>query len=205
MGLFKKPDIKEQVRGWRSQIRHESRSIEREIAKIQREADAQKKQIKQYALQGNNAAAKTLVTELLRTNKAIERMYMARAQLNSIDQQMATNLATIRMGSSLELSASVMQSMNDLIKMPQIQQSMKQLYKEMSKAGYVEDMMDSTLNDALGSADEEELADEELNKVLDEITRGQFSNVSVSSSKLNNKQVVSQEEELEERFNKLKT
>lgn len=72
----------------------------------------------------------------------------------------------------LQKSAEVMRVMNNLIKLPEIAQTMMSLQKEMVKAGVIEDMVDDVMEQ-----DDEELedeAEEEVEKVLAEITSDLF-------------------------------
>ena len=66
----------------------------------------------------------------------------------------------------LEKSTVVMEAMNELVKVPQIQETMRQLSKEMLKAGVIEEMMDDSMEVALGDDDElDEEADSEVRGV----------------------------------------
>ncbi len=65
-------------------------------------------------------------------------------------------------------STQIMGLMNSLVKLPQINQVMMSMAREMEKAGLIEELMDGVMDDA----DVEEQADEELDKVIEEITLG---------------------------------
>jgi len=57
--------------------------------------------------------------------------------------------------------------MNNLIKLPQLNQVMMAMAREMEKAGLIEEILDDTLAD---DDDVEEAADEEVEKILEELT-----------------------------------
>jgi charged multivesicular body protein 3 len=80
------------------------------------------------------------------------------------------------MAGAISKSTDVMKAMQDLVKLPEIRQSMFELSREMSKAGLIEEMMEDTL-EGLEDDDVEDLADEEVEKVLLEITQGIINNV----------------------------
>ncbi|GFS16809.1 charged multivesicular body protein 3, partial [Elysia marginata] len=93
-----------------------------------------------------------------------------RKEGNNIERQIR---ATLRVAGALAKSTEVMQSMQQLIKLPEIQATMREMSKEMMKAGIIEEMMDDTM-EALDDEELDEEADEEVDKVLYEITAGEL-------------------------------
>ena len=59
----------------------------------------------------------------------------------------------------------VMKVVNDLIKVPELNQTMQQMSKEMMKAGLIEETMGEMMDDAFDTDDIEEDADAEVDKV----------------------------------------
>lgn len=59
----------------------------------------------------------------------------------------------------------VMKVVNDLIKVPELNQTMQQMSREMMKAGLIEETMGEMMDDALDTDDIEEDADAEVDKV----------------------------------------
>lgn len=88
---------------------------------------------------------------------------------------MNQQLATLRVAGSLERSTEVMKSMQNLVKVEEISQIMQDMSKEMMRAGIIDEMLEETLEGTLGDGEElEEQAEEEVDKVLFEITDGQL-------------------------------
>lgn len=88
---------------------------------------------------------------------------------------MSQQLATLRVANAMEKSASVMRSMQSLLKVQEISQVMQEMSREMMKAGIIEEMLDEVLDDQLEVDDElEEEAQKEVDKVLWELTAGQL-------------------------------
>merc|ERR1712212_478763 len=56
--------------------------------------------------------------------------------------QMKGQLATIRLAGAMQSSAEVMASMQQLVKLPEIQKTMMDMSREMMKAGIIEEMME---------------------------------------------------------------
>ena len=174
MGLFgktPKKDPKEQVREWSSNLRKEGRKLDRQIRTIKVEEEKVQRSIKDAAKKGHTDVCKILAKEIIQSRKAVNKIYSAKAQLNSVDMQMKNQLATVRLAGTLEKSTEVMQGMQTLVKIPEIQAVMQDMSKEMMKAGIIEEMIEDTF-ESLEDDDLEEAADEEVDKVLFELTSG---------------------------------
>ncbi|XP_064382768.1 charged multivesicular body protein 3-like [Halichondria panicea] len=183
MPLFaKKPDPKEQVREWRSKLRKEQRGLDRQIRSIQTEEGKVKKSIKDAAKKGHTDVAKILAKELIQSRKAVSKIYASKAQMNSVVMSMQQQLSMLRMSGSIQKSTEVMAAMRNLIKLPEIQATMMELSREMSKAGLMEEMMEDTF-EGLEDDDLEEEADKEVDKILWEVTNGQLGVLGPVSSK----------------------
>lgn len=78
---------------------------------------------------------------------------------------MKNQLATVRVAGSLSKSTEVMQAMQSLIKVPEVAATMRELSKEMMKAGIIEEMLDETMDVMEDSEEMEDEADEEVDKV----------------------------------------
>lgn len=78
---------------------------------------------------------------------------------------MKNQLSTLRVAGSLQKSTEVMQAMHKLVSLPEIAASMREMSKEMTKAGIIEEMMEETM-DSMEDQDEiEEEAQQEIDKV----------------------------------------
>jgi charged multivesicular body protein 3 len=69
----------------------------------------------------------------------------------------------------------VMKAMNSLVKLPQISQAMMDMSREMMKAGIISEMMEEVMQLILVYVRDDELeeeADEEVEKVMHELTDG---------------------------------
>jgi len=83
-------------------------------------------------------------------------------------------LATLRIAGAMQKSTEVMKSMQQLIKVPEVAATMQALSKEMMKAGIIEEMLEDTMEGLEDTEELEEAAQEEVDKVLWEITAGQL-------------------------------
>ena len=86
----KKVDPAESAKEWKRNLQKESRNIERDIAKLQKEEQKAIKECKKLAKSGHTNAVKILARQVVQTRKSVERMHLARAQLNSVSMQLQT-------------------------------------------------------------------------------------------------------------------
>ena len=175
MGLFgKTPEPKEQVSEWCKKLRKESNQIDRQINGIRREEAKVTKSLKDAAKKGDKDVCKILAKEVVHSRKTVNKLYCAKANINSIQMQMKGQLATIKVAGSLQKSAEVMKTMQQLVKLPEIQKTMMEMSREMMKAGIIEEMMEDTMESITDADDMEEEANEEIDKVLYELTAGKL-------------------------------
>lgn len=167
------PTPQEQVRSWQHSIRKEVRSLDRQINSISTADSKTKSQIRSLAKRGDTASCKFLAKEILRARKSRNRLEASKATLGSLSMQLGEQLATIKITGALQKSAVIMREVNSLVKLPELTTTMGRLQGEMMKAGIMDEMVSDTLN--LGDTEDLDIeADEEVNKILSEITGEQF-------------------------------
>jgi len=177
MGLFGKSkgsDPKEQVNEWCKKLRKEERALERQVTAIRREEAKVTRSLKEAAKKGDKDVCKILAREVVGSRKAVNKIYAAKANLNSVQLQMKGQLAQVRIAGALSSSTDVMKAMQQLVKLPEIQKTMMEMSREMMKAGIIEEMLEDTME---GLGDEEELEEEvqgEVDKILAELTDGKL-------------------------------
>ncbi|XP_028657400.1 E3 ubiquitin-protein ligase RNF103 isoform X2 [Erpetoichthys calabaricus] len=175
MGLFgKTPEKppKELVNEWSLKIRKEMRVIDRQIRDIQREEEKVKRSVKDAAKKGQKDVCIILAKEVIHSRKAVNKLYASKAQMNSVLLSMKNQLSVLRVAGTLEKSTEVMKAMQGLVKIPEIQATMRELSKEMMKAGIIEEMLEDTFEGMEDQDEMEEEAEMEVDKILFEITAG---------------------------------
>lgn len=218
MGLFGKTqekNPKEMVQEWTHKLRKEGYQLDRQVRAIQREEEKVKRSLKEAAKKGDKDVCKILAKEIIRARKACNKIYTSKAHMNSVALQMKNQLATIRVAGSVSKSTEVMQAMQSLIKVPEVAATMRELSKEMMKAGIIEEMLDETMDSIEESEDMEDEADEEVDKILWEVTAGQLGTapavvtetpgVAASTSVEEEAEDVDDDKELEEMKNRLQS
>ncbi|KAI1887404.1 hypothetical protein AGOR_G00189950 [Albula goreensis] len=174
MGLFGKSHEKppkELVNEWSLKIRKEMRVIDRQIRDIQREEEKVKRSIKDAARKGQRDVCVILAKEMIQSKKAVSKLYASKAQMNSVLLNMKNQLSLLRVAGAMQKSTEVMKAMQSLVKIPEIQATMRELSMEMAKAGMIEEMMEDTF-ESMEDEDMEEAAEAEVDKILFDITAG---------------------------------
>jgi len=202
--FLKKPSPEEMVKKWKRELRKEDRGLDTQIRAIDLQEKKTIRMIKERVKAGDKTSAKTLAKEIVNSRKAKERIYVAKATMNSVSMQLQSNLAMAKVAGNLAKSTDIMKMMNDLIKLPELNKVMMAMGSEMTKAGIIEEM----INDVFDRDSElEEEAEMEVDKIMDEILTSGPSVASnpletpVEQTKVNEKE----DEELYSRLNALKT
>lgn len=163
-----------QVNEWCHKIRKEGYQLDRQIRSIQREEDKVKQSLKQAAAKSDRQTCTILAKEIVNSRKAVTRIYTTKAHLNSVQMQMKNQLATLRVAGSLQKSTEVMQAMQRLVNLPEIAAVMRDMSKEMMRAGIIEEMLEETMESVEDVEDLEEEAQAAVDKVLWELTEGKL-------------------------------
>jgi len=186
MGLFGKSperDPKVQVTEWTRKIRKESLALDRQIRGIMREEDKIKRSIKEAAKKPNNKdVCIVYAKELIRSKRAIAKIYTSKAHLNSIQMHMKEQLAILKTAGALQKSTQVMQSLQALFRVPEVAATMRELSKEMMRAGILEEMIEDTFESLEDTEDLEEQAEQEIQNVLWQVTAGQLGTAPAAGS-----------------------
>ena len=87
----------ELAKEWGRKLTKEGRELDRSVVKLRREEDKALKECKALAKKGHNNAVKILAKEIAQTRKAVERMYMAKANMNSVALQLKTSAGKVQL------------------------------------------------------------------------------------------------------------
>eukprot|EP00750_Incisomonas_marina_P028730 INCI6870.1.p1 GENE.INCI6870.1~~INCI6870.1.p1 ORF type:complete len:231 (-),score=58.34 INCI6870.1:117-809(-) len=179
----KKKTLKERSREWQKELRKEQRGIQRQIRAIEREENKCKKRIKDTAKKtSDRGMILPMAKELVNTRKEKKRLHMAIAQISSCANTLKGQFATLTVTKAVGKTSEVMKAMNNLIKIPELQKTLKTLSKEMYKSGVIEEMTDDVFSQ-MDPEDIEEQAGEQIDSVLEEILGEQFAGVGPVNNK----------------------
>lgn len=124
-----------------------------------------------------NMEAKMLARELVKVRRQATRLSTSRAQLQSVQMQVNEAFSVRKIQGSLQKSTGIMKDVNNLIRLPQLSENMHQLATELVRAGIIEEMVDDAIPNNELLEDEEAEADEEIDKILEEILKGKLQQV----------------------------
>ncbi|CAD5213007.1 unnamed protein product [Bursaphelenchus okinawaensis] len=183
MGIFgqTKKDPKEKVRELQKKMRHEISSIKRQIHRIEIEENKVKRQIKEAAKKGDKDVCMILAKGMIQSRKTVNRLHMSATQINSIIMTMQHQLSTIRMAGAIGQSTEVMKKMQQLVKVPEIMATMRDMSRELTAAGIMEEMIEDTM-EAIEPEDLDEKAQIEVDKILWEVTAGELGKAPLAES-----------------------
>eukprot|EP00162_Nutomonas_longa_P010444 comp19932_c0_seq2/m.38810 comp19932_c0_seq2/g.38810 ORF comp19932_c0_seq2/g.38810 comp19932_c0_seq2/m.38810 type:complete len:213 (-) comp19932_c0_seq2:5-643(-) len=169
MFLFaKKKTPAELTKEWQTEIRRQMRACDKEVRGIESAEIKVKRSIKEAAKGGQMSSARLLAKELVHSKRAKERLFVAKANLNSVSLQLGEQLATAKVVGALQGSTDIMRLMNKLVSVPQLKMDVMALGREMTKAGVMQEMTEDMFED-MEDDDIEEDVDNEITKVMTDI------------------------------------
>lgn len=147
------------------EIRGENRNLDKELRKIHQEEEKLKKQMEQAAKSGNKAAVNTLAKQIVSSRKAAERLGKVQGTLSNTSCQLTCAAASASSVAAIGTSAKIMKEVGGVVDLPELQQTMDTMKKEMAKA----EMADELIDEGFAQFDDEDEVDAEMNKVLEEL------------------------------------
>ncbi|CEP60838.1 ESCRT-III subunit protein VPS24 LALA0_S02e00782g [Lachancea lanzarotensis] len=180
MDYFKKaiwgPDPKEQQRKVRQLVRRNGRSLDkslRELSALQIKTQAL---IKRSAKQNDTRSVRIYAKELYQINKQHQRMYISKAQLQSVGMKIEEAFRMQSLQENMASSAVLMREVNSLVRLPYMQQTMMELEKELVKSGLITEMIDDTM-EMVEDEEAEDEADQEVNRIVEQYTSKKLDSV----------------------------
>jgi len=184
--VFFGPDPQVQMRKCNQLIRANTRQLDRDISQLKTldtktrqyivNASRRAQRNPSQAKQATNET-KTFARELLRIRKQSARLTTSRAQLQSVQMQVNEAFSVRKIQGSLQKSTGIMKDVNTLVRLPELTGTMRQLSMELVKAGIIEEMVDDAMPIDPLMEDEEDEANAEIDKVLQEVLHGKLSKV----------------------------
>ncbi|KAJ5670495.1 uncharacterized protein N7477_005858 [Penicillium maclennaniae] len=182
--VFFGPDPAAQMRKCNALIRANTRQLDRDLAhlkaldsKTRGHIIAASKRAQRNPSQAKQAISetKTFARELVRIRKQSSRLTTSRAQLQSVGMQVNEAFSVRKIQGSLQKSTGIMKDVNTLVRLPELTSTMHQLSTELVRAGIIEEIVDDAMpNDELYEGEDDE-AEDEVDKILQEILSGKLS------------------------------
>jgi len=123
--------------------------------------------------QAKQAAQETRIfaRELIKVRKQSSRLQTSKAQLQSVQMQVNEAFAVRKIEGSLKASTGIMKDVNQLVRLPELTGTMRELSQELVKAGIIEEMVGDSLPDNELLEGEDEEAESEVDKILSEVLK----------------------------------
>lgn len=174
----------EQTKVWRDELKTQMRGFDRQVREISREEEKAKREFAAFAKKGGDPKLLHMIAKnIITARKSADRLTSMRAQLNSVSMQLAEQNALARVSGVLQRSTEIQKSMAILVKAPEVAAVARQMAAEMTKAGMMSEMMDDTFATMEPEGLDEE-ADEEVARVMAELTGGLLKKAGVATSVL---------------------
>lgn len=102
--------------------------------------------------------------------KQTARLETSKAQLQSVQMQVNEAFSVRKIEGSIKASTGIMKDVNSLVRLPALTGTMRELSQELVKAGIIEEMVGDSMPET-EALDEDEEAEDEVNKVLSEVLK----------------------------------
>lgn len=108
---------------------------------MKKEEQKSLKECKKLVKEGQPNSAKILAKEIVNVRRTVDRMYATKAQLNSVIMNLQTAASMMKMQGAISKSNDIMRTMNQLINIPELKETMNTMSREMMKTGLIDEIM----------------------------------------------------------------
>lgn len=145
------------------------RDLDRERAKMEQQEKKIINDIKKMAKENQMDAVKIMAKDLVRTRRYAKKFILMRANIQAVSLKIQTLRSQNAMATAMKGVTKAMQNMNKQLNLPQIQKIMQEFEKQSEMMDMKEEMINDTIDDAMGEDDDEEESDAVVAQVLDEL------------------------------------
>lgn len=168
--MFSKKKTPEQkMKAQDRELRRTNRGLDRDRGQLEKEEKKIEMEIRKAAKQGNKQACAVLAKQLLQLRRQKTRMYAASSQITSVGIQAKTMNANMKMAKAMGTTTKTMTAMNKQMDPQKMAKTMQEFERENMKMGMSEELINDTLDEAMGESGDEEEQDSIISQVLDEI------------------------------------
>lgn len=165
----KKKTPQEMLRKSQRALSKATRDIDRERTSMESQEKKIIMDIKKMAKQGQMDAVRILAKDLVRTRRYVKKFILMRANIQGVSLKIQTLKSNDAMAQAMKGVTKAMTTMNKQMKLPQIQQIMREFEKQSEMMDMKEEMMNDAVDDAMGDEDDEDESDAIVTQVLDEL------------------------------------
>ncbi|CAL9729319.1 DOA4-independent degradation protein 4 [Monosporozyma unispora] len=154
-------------------LQRTQRELDREIVKLQQQTKRLQNDIKKSVQNDQLTAAKVQAKDLIRSQNYITRFQNVKLQLQAIELRIQTIKSNDAMVRSMTDAARILNHMNQGVQLPNLQRIVMDFEKQSDIMDQKQEIIDETMEDSMGvdedELNEDEQANEIINKIVDEI------------------------------------
>ena len=143
--------------------------MDRERVALERQEKKLIADIKKMAKTGQMDAVKIMAKDLVRTRNFVKKFILMRANIQAVSLKIQTLRSQAAMANAMKGVTKALHRLNTRIKLPQLQKIMMEFERESEIMDLKEEMMEDTIDDAIGEGDDEEETEAIVGQVLDEL------------------------------------
>ncbi|KAH8739747.1 hypothetical protein FG386_001454 [Cryptosporidium ryanae] len=171
--LWSRVDIGEELDKNKRAISKAIREVDREIQKLQKEELRLQREIKAAIEKGYTESAKIFSKDTLKVRRQMEKLNLARSQLMAAELRLTSVKSQIQVNNTLSNLNSVMGKVNELTELSSIQTVLKSYAREADKFEVKGEIINESIDVALGNdpgfEDEDELAERIYEEIRESI------------------------------------
>ncbi len=157
MNIFgKRKTPQEQLRENNRALQRTMRELDRERQRLENEQTKITNDIKRMAKQNQMETVKIMAKDLVRTRTYITKLIKMRANIQAISLNMQTLKSTAQMSDSMKKVTKTLISMNNQMKLPALQKTLREFEKESSKMEMKEEMISDAMDDVFDQEGDDE-------------------------------------------------
>nr|XP_042905752.1 charged multivesicular body protein 2a isoform X1 [Parasteatoda tepidariorum] len=145
------------------------RDLDRERSKMEQQEKKIINDIKKMAKENQMDAVKIMARDLVRTRRYVKKFILMRANIQAVSLKIQTLRSQNAMATAMKGVTRAMQNMNKQLNLPQIQKIMQEFEKQSEIMDMKEEMINDTIDDAMGEDEDEEESDAIVAQVFDEL------------------------------------
>jgi charged multivesicular body protein 2A len=160
-------------------------------------------EIKRLAKSNNIGPVKVMAKDLVRLRRHVQKFYDMKSQINGIDLRLQTMSSTQTMADVIRGVTPALVKINKQMNLPELNNMMKEFYKENQRMEMTEELMGEAVDMALEHEDDDAQTDLVVGQVLSEIgveIAGQLEHGALPNLKRNQVEEEKKDSELEARF-----
>jgi charged multivesicular body protein 2A len=207
--LFHRQTPEEKMKQYKRGLDKTARDLDRERNKLLQQEKKLVVEMKRMAKQDQIDSVKIMAKDLVRTRKYAQKFYRMKAQIQAVSLRLQTLTSTNQMAKAMAGVTKAMRGMNAQMNIPALQGIMRDFDRQNEMMGMKEEMMNDAIDDVMNEdGEEEEDTENEIRKVMDEVTLDFKSKVGVTDAALAQPEKSNETEEdraLEDRLKALKT